>query len=389
MEPGADDPSHPAPPVAGLPQDATIVPSAPHENVDVAPADQASLSRGDGRSGRPGISQHESAVSALRRPRAGWRHVNPIACAVAGACAALLVGSRILVTDTAPAPPPIDSPAPHAVEKLPPAPPDGVAEAPSAPAEAAPAEAPPETVPAWRRFAVTAPPADGKPTISLMIDDMGLNRPQSDRAVNLPGPLTLSWMSYARNVTAQAAIGRAHGHETMLHMPFEPLGHVNPGPDALRTWMSPEANLANFRHALDLLPNAVGMNQHEGSVGSLSVPLMDLVAGELRARGLLFIDSLTIKNSVALARARAAGIPTMPRDVFLDNSPDPAAIRAQIAEMEGIARRTGHVIAIGHPRQTTMDVLTQYLASVKARGFVLWPVSATVAAESHVVVVRQ
>jgi polysaccharide deacetylase 2 family uncharacterized protein YibQ len=70
--------------------------------------------------------------------------------------------------------------------------------------------------------------------------------------------------------------------------------------------------------------------------------------------------------------------------VFLDNSPDPNAIRAQIADMEATARRNGHVIAIGHPRATTMDVLAAYLPTVAARGFVLWPVSATVAAAKNV-----
>jgi polysaccharide deacetylase 2 family uncharacterized protein YibQ len=238
-----------------------------------------------------------------------------------------------------------------------------------------------EAPPAWQRLAVAAADPQGRPTLAIMLDDMGLNRVQSARAVLLPGPLTLSWMSYAHDVTAQAAAGAAHGHETMLHMPMEPLGRTDPGPDALRTWQTPAENLARLRAALDRLPMAVGLNQHEGSVASLSVPLMDLVMGELKARGLLFIDSLTIQHSVALARANAAGVPAIARDVFLDNSADHAAIRAQLAATEAIARRTGHALAIGHPRAATIDVLEKYLPTVERRGFVLWPVSATLAAQ--------
>jgi len=236
---------------------------------------------------------------------------------------------------------------------------------------------------AWRNRAIPAPPTDGKPTIAIMLDDMGLNRAQSNRATQLPGPLTLSWMSYAPNVTEQAAAAALLGHETMLHMPLEPLGRTDPGPDALRTWQTPEENLARLRAALDRLPLAIGLNQHEGSIGSLSVPLMDLIMGELKARDLIFLDSLTIQHSVALDRAKAAGVPAIPRDVFLDNSPDPGAIRAQLAQAEAIARRTGSVIAIGHPRQSTVDVLAQYLPTVAARGFTLWPVSATLEAQIH------
>jgi polysaccharide deacetylase 2 family uncharacterized protein YibQ len=259
----------------------------------------------------------------------------------------------------------------------------------AAPAPLAPLPPTGEALPAWRRLGVPVAAAEGRPTIAIMIDDMGLNRIQSDRAIHLPAPLTLSWMPYAPNVTDQAATGAAHGHETMLHMNMEALGRTDPGPDSLRTWLPAETNLAYVRRALDLLPNAVGLNQHEGSVASLSVPLMDIVMGELKARDLLFVDSLTIPHSAGLRRAAAAGVPALGRDVFLDNSPDPNAIRAQLAAMEAIARRSGHVIAIGHPRASTMDVLTAYLPSVAARGFVLWPVSATVAAEKNLLVAQR
>ncbi len=238
-----------------------------------------------------------------------------------------------------------------------------------------------EAVPAWQRLAVRPADPQGRPTLAIMLDDMGVNRAQSARAALLPGPLTLAWMSYARDVTAEAAAAAARGHETMLHMPMEPLGRTDPGPDALRTWQTPEDNLARLRAALDRLPLAIGMNQHEGSVASLSVPLMDLVMGELKARGLIFVDSLTIQNSVALARANAMGVPAIARDVFLDNEPSRAAIRAQLAAAEAIARRTGHALAIGHPRPATVDVLEKYLPTVEQRGFVLWPVSATLAAQ--------
>ncbi len=248
----------------------------------------------------------------------------------------------------------------------------------------APLDDAPRGLPAWRRFAVAPPPADGKPTLTIMIDDMGLSGVQTARAVALPAPMTLSWMPYAPHVTQQASNAAARGHETMLHMPMEAFGHMFPGPDSLRTWLPPETNLAYLRAALDAVPNAIGLNQHEGSVASLSVPLMDEVMGELKDRGLAFVDSLTIPHSVALRRAQAAGLPAVARDVFLDNDPNPAAIRARLAEAEAIARHYGHAIAIGHPRPATMDVLEHYLPTLAARGFVLWPVSATIAAENRI-----
>lgn len=275
-------------------------------------------------------------------------------------------GRAVLMQEDVPMPPALAAPAPQP--------------------QPAPAPAPDAALPAWRRFAVKAPPAEGRPVLVFIIDDMGLNRPQSDRAVALPGPITLSWMAYAPDLAEQAARGAAHGQETMLHMPMEPLGRTNPGPQALRTWLPPATNLGFLRAALDRIPHAVALNQHEGSVASLSAPLMDLVMGELHARGMAFVDSVTIAHSVAERRALADDVPAVARDVFLDNAPDPAAIRAQLAETEALARRYGMAIAIGHPRATTMDVMEAYLPTVAARGFVLWPVSAAIMARNPVLV---
>ena len=300
-----------------------------------------------------------------------WWHERPAAPVVPPVVTAPAAPPASLArSQPAPAAPAAQPAAPAAVQPVVPTPP-----------ATAPALAEPAGPPAWQRFAVAPQPANGRPTIAIMIDDMGLNRVQTERAVNLPAPLTLSWMPYAPNVTAQAAAAAARGHETMLHMNMEALGHTDPGPDSLRTWQSAETNRAYLRTALDRLPNAVGLNQHEGSVASLSTPLMDVVMGELHARGMLFIDSLTIPHSVGLARARAMGVPARGRDIFLDNSPDPAAIRAQLAATEAVARREGHAIAIGHPRASTMDVLAAWLPTLASHGFVLWPVSATVAAD--------
>jgi hypothetical protein len=231
---------------------------------------------------------------------------------------------------------------------------------------------------------VAAPPADGKPTISFIIDDVGVNLVQSGRAIVLPGPLTLSFLPYAPRLSAQVAAGASRGHEIMLHMPMEAIGRMDPGPNTLRTWLPPQTNLAYLRQSLDAVPTAVALNQHEGSVASLSVPLMDMVMGELKGRGMAFLDSITIPHSVALGRARAAGLPCLKRDIFLDNDANVAAIRARLADTEAIARRSGYAVAIGHPRPLTMDVMAQYLPQLAARGFVLWPLTATISAENSI-----
>jgi hypothetical protein len=74
------------------------------------------------------------------------------------------------------------------------APPPAAAKPPAAqPQQQASVPAPDRTQPAWLRYAVAPPPLEpGKPLIAIVIDDMGLDRPRSMRALDLPAPLTMS-----------------------------------------------------------------------------------------------------------------------------------------------------------------------------------------------------
>ena len=61
--------------------------------------------------------------------------------------------------------------------------------------------------PAWQRFAVaTGFPAMG-PMVAVVIDDLGVHVRNAARTIALPGPLTLSFMSYAQDLQAQTEMG--------------------------------------------------------------------------------------------------------------------------------------------------------------------------------------
>ena len=240
--------------------------------------------------------------------------------------------------------------------------------------------------PTWRRNAVPVRFAEERPKIAIVIDDMGAMHPHTERAVALPGPLTLSWFPFAPNLAEQIAAASARGHEATLHMPMQSFSNstAQTGPDPLRIDLPPAVNLARLRAALDAVPDTVGLNNHMGAVATRDAALMDIVAAEARDRGMLFLDSVTIPHSVALARAEIAGVPAAARDVFIDHAADMGVIQGQLADIEATARRLGYAIAIGHPRTHTLEALEAWLPTLTAKGFVLWPISATVALRNHI-----
>ena len=69
------------------------------------------------------------------------------------------------------------------------------------------------------------------------------------------------------------------------------------------------------------------------------------------------------------------GIPNTARNVFLDNVPTPAAVRAQFKKLVAMARRDGTALGIGHPYPGTVEVLADELRRLPQQGVQLIPVS--------------
>jgi len=233
--------------------------------------------------------------------------------------------------------------------------------------------------PAWLRYAVAAPPTGGKPMIAIVLDDVGLNRPQSRRAVALPGPITLSFLTYAEDLPKQTAAARSAGHELMLHVPMEPMeSSVSPGPEALTVAANATELQRRLNWGLGRFTGFVGINNHMGSRFTQDADGMSVVVAELKRRGLLFLDSVTTGKTVGTAVASRYGVPFARRDVFLDHKMDAASVRASLEQLEHKARAQGYAVGIGHPHENTIDVLQAWLPTMEARGFALVPLTAIV-----------
>ena len=217
-----------------------------------------------------------------------------------------------------------------------------------------------------------------KPQIYIVFDDMGIDKVAFDRVMNLPGPVTLSFLPYAEGVDRLAARARARGDEIMLHLPMEPIGDADPGPNSLRTGSTGAEFLRALNWNLEQIDGVVGVNNHMGSRFTADEAAMKTTLANLKARDLFFLDSLTTSDSVARAAGAQVGANVIVRDVFIDADPGKTAIVSQLALVEEIARETGYAVAIAHPRDDTIDVIGPWLTSALARGFELAPVSTLV-----------
>ena len=152
---------------------------------------------------------------------------------------------------------------------------------------------------------------------------------------------------------------------------MEPLGYpaVSPGDGAILTSMSNDeirrAALSGFRS----IPHARGINNHMGSRATGDARVMREVLEAARTLDAFFVDSRTTGRSVAGKLARDMDVPTISRDVFLDDTNDEQSIRRQLAELGELSRRRGIAVGIGHLYPDTIRVLTEEVPRLKQKGF--------------------
>jgi len=243
-------------------------------------------------------------------------------------------------------------------------------------ANPSPANPAPAVTPEWLKNAVASIDPGDRPAIAIVLDDVGVAPSDVAGAVALPAPVTLSIMTYAQNAPRVAESAHQAGHEIMVHVPMEPVNRdADPGPHALLTGLPASELQQRLDWGLAQFPGYVGINNHMGSKFTQDPAGMRVVLEVLKARGLLFLDSRTIANSVGDQLAAELGVTHLKRDVFLDNVIDEADIMKALAKTEAVARKQGFAIAIGHPHPDTVAALRRWIPEAKARGFILVPLS--------------
>ncbi|MEC9049582.1 MAG: divergent polysaccharide deacetylase family protein [Candidatus Neomarinimicrobiota bacterium] len=208
-------------------------------------------------------------------------------------------------------------------------------------------------------------------TIGIVIDDFGYrNDDVSDGFLNLDVPLTYAVIpghEYSKSF-GEKAVGR--GFEVIVHMPFENL--ANKGGEesfVLSTSMDSETIQERVQAALDQIPSAIGMNNHQGSKASADQHVMSNVARVLKKRNLFFVDSRTTAETVAESTMEVYNVPTTRRNIFLDNDDDEGKIHAQLIKLVEKSEELGTAVGIGHVKPKTLKILKKYIPELQKKGY--------------------
>lgn len=204
--------------------------------------------------------------------------------------------------------------------------------------------------------------------LAIVIDDAGRDLDSQHIYEQMGIPLTLAVMPDQIHTRDAALSWRAHGLPVILHQPMESVSGIGMEPKVILTSMSDAAIRQMLRDSLSQLPEAIGINNHQGSKATIDARTMDIVMNELHHRGLFFFDSHTNSTTAADKAAKTYGVPYVRNDLFVDNSASVSDICAMIQEGADRAKKKGTYIIIGHCRPHTAEAFLQMVPKLKAQG---------------------
>lgn len=230
------------------------------------------------------------------------------------------------------------------------------------------------------KYAEKAAPGE-KPRIAVLINGMGLSDGVTAEAIKgLPAPISVAYGAYGRNLQDWVERARGAGHEVLLQVPLEPLDYPtnDPGPHTLLTTLPPEENMKRLQWLMSRFTGYVGVTNQMGAKFETTQASLTPMLEEIKARGLLFVDDGTVRDSAGSQVAGTIGLDYAAADVQIDAVPSPDDINKALARLEAVAKEKGSAIGVASAKPGTIKQISQWAGQLQGKGIVLIPVSAAI-----------
>ncbi|HLP62420.1 MAG TPA: divergent polysaccharide deacetylase family protein [Candidatus Deferrimicrobium sp.] len=248
------------------------------------------------------------------------------------------------------------------------------------PVETKPAETKPvETKPQVEKSGVEVekiPPrparrSDQPARLAFIIDDVGAYEIGALDLKKLGIPITAAILPNAPRAREEAEWLQEYGLQMLIHLPMEPQngdGQTYDQAQTINLHSSDDEIRSLIGKAKKVIPNAIGVNNHQGSLATSNSGLMTRTLNIIKEEGLFFVDSRTIGNTVAYDVAKTLGMKATYKDAFLDHVKSYAHSIEQVHRLVEIALQKGEAIGIGHPNESTLKAIRDSLPYIRSHG---------------------
>lgn len=226
------------------------------------------------------------------------------------------------------------------------------------------------TTPIVRKTPVLKEDNSGKVSgkLVVVIDDAGRDLDSQHVYESLGIPLTLAVMPNQVHTREAALSWHAKGLPVIVHQPMESVSGIGMEQKTILTSMTDWEIKKMLEDSLAQVPEAVGINNHQGSKATTDPRVMREVMSVLSQRGLFFFDSHTNSTTAAKDASSHYGVPYAINDLFVDNSSNVEDIKEMIQEGANRAKKNGTYIIIGHCRPNTAEAFRQMVPKLEGQG---------------------
>jgi hypothetical protein len=122
----------------------------------------------------------------------------------------------------------------------------------------------------------------GQARLAILLDDLGSDRSAADAIFALRVPITISVLPHHTHSQDIAREAHKHACEVLLHLPMQSVANETPEQQELRPGLSRDDVDDMVTKMLEALPEADGVNNHQGSQATSNSALMDELMPVLR-----------------------------------------------------------------------------------------------------------
>lgn len=219
----------------------------------------------------------------------------------------------------------------------------------------------------------------GKPVISVAIIGLGISDTATRDAIEIfPAAVTLVMDPYSTNPDFWVNEARSDGHEVWLKLPVEtslyPLH--DPGPQTLMMNGLERQNQNKLNWVLSRATGYSGVVTGYDAAFTNAANALQPVLDTLYMRGLGFIDGNTQPSGATETMTESMNTPYAHNQVWIDMPSTNEHAAASLRQLEVLAQSQGSAIGFIHATPMSMNVLSNWIKGLEAKGFVLAPLSA-------------
>ncbi|WP_135080125.1 divergent polysaccharide deacetylase family protein [Terasakiella sp. SH-1] len=220
----------------------------------------------------------------------------------------------------------------------------------------------------WKSYARPFQGNASEPMVGLVVTGLGLSDSLTEAAIDhLPHDVTLAFSAYGRGIKKWVEKARAMGHEVLLELPMESGSFPadDPGPLAMMTSKTAGENLKLLNLMMATAQGYVGFIGQYGSKFMRSQKAMSPIMGELKTRGLFFMDPRSTDGSVALEMADEMQMARAISDTNINSNASVKRIRAQLDTAATVAKNRGASAAVIRITPNSLKTIREWAAGLQ------------------------